>query len=342
MRAAGVELLFDNSRTETIGIVQALKYLPLFLYRYNAFRIKLLEKKPDLLVLVDFGFFNTRLLETASKHGIKCVYYFPPSSWRRKLGRPDALVRSDCRVITPFPWSEKILSGRGLKARYPGHPLTDIAKPSVTEKEYREEFSVSSRSAGFLPGSRKFEIDMHLPPFFGTLRLLREKHPDMTFVFAATPERADHVAKRLKAEFGNYEDLGIRLAAGRTYDVMAYSDVLFTCSGTATLEAGLIGTPMIIVYRGTGMMRFEYFFRKHSLKHDIGLPNIVLEKQVCKEFLGKAVVPEALFGEAERLLSDPELYAEKKKELAGIKRMLGPAGVVERAADAFVDLVKDY
>ncbi|MBO4547602.1 MAG: hypothetical protein J5758_00110 [Abditibacteriota bacterium] len=344
MRAAGADIICDMSALGTIGVFQTLKYLPRFLYRYNSFRRLITRKKPDLLVLVDFGFFNTRLAMAAAKQGIRCLYYFPPSSWRRNPARPSALIRADCSVITPFPWSAEKLAGYGLRVKYPGHPLVDLVRPDVSREEYLSRYSASGETIGFLAGSRSFEIDCHLPVFFDAVRLLRERRPGLTFVFAATPEKADYMRGRLAREFGDYEAAGVRLAAGDTYNVMAYSTLLCSCSGTATLEAGILGTPMLIVYRGTAVMRLEYALRKSSLAipgGHIGMPNIVLDRSVCTELLACEVTGAAICGEALRLLDSPEALAEMRASLEKIREVLGPEGVTGRAADYAAAFLKD-
>ncbi|MBR4749626.1 MAG: hypothetical protein IK083_08680 [Abditibacteriota bacterium] len=344
MRAAGADIIYDMSEMGTIGVFQTLKYLPRFLYRYYSFRRMITRKKPDLLVLVDFGFFNTRLAMSAAKQGIRCLYYFPPSSWRRRPSRPSALIRADCSVITPFPWSAEILAGYGLRVRYPGHPLVDLVRPDLSREEYGSRYHTEGESIGFLAGSRNFEIDCHLPVFFEAVRLLRARRPDICCVFAATPEKADYIRGRLVREFGDYEAAGVRLAVGDTYNVMAHSALLCSCSGTATLEAGILGTPMLIVYRGTAVMRLEYSLRKSRLGlpgGHIGMPNIVLDRSVCRELLACEVTGSAICEEAMRLLESPEAMAEMRASLGEIREILGPEGVTVRAAECFAELIKD-
>ncbi|MBQ9357965.1 MAG: hypothetical protein IJT95_00280, partial [Abditibacteriota bacterium] len=276
----------------------------------------------------------------AWKGGVKCIYYFPPSSWRKTLRKPATLQKCGCSVITPFPWSRDNLAACGIRALYPGHPLVDLAKPSLGREEYLRKYSLSEGSVGFLAGSRPFEINSLLPVYFGAIRLLRQRFPRLEYVFAATPERAAYIEGRLRAEFGEPAAAGIRVAVDDTYNVMAHSRLLCSCSGTATLEAAIMGTPMVILYKGNAAMRLEYALRRSHVPEYIGLPNIVLDRGVCAELLSDAATPEALAAEAGRLLSDEAALEEMRRSLGGVKSILGPEGSLDRAADCFLELIR--
>jgi len=336
MKDAGVDILFDTSGFGTIGVVQALKLLPGCIYFYNKFKNKLLKDKPDLLVCVDFGFFNTRIAQVAHKANIPVIYYFPPASWKRDLKHADALVAAKCKVITIFPWSEKVLQNFGLEAKYVGHPLIDIAKPTLSKEDFYLENNLSQEDnlLGFLLGSRKFEIDMHIKDYANTIKALYIKNPNYKFLVASTQTHHNYIVKRLK-RFLTDEYKNVRVICQETYNIMAYSNFLFCCSGTATLEAAIIGTPMAIIYKGTKLMQMEYEFRKKTTPTLIGMPNIIKDHPIIIELIGKFVTPVNMISAYEYSMEYNNCIKEKLKE---VKDILGEPNVISRIADTFAEM----
>ncbi|MCE5199868.1 hypothetical protein LLG39_12930, partial [bacterium] len=251
MRDAGVDIAVDMTGGGTIGISETLKTLPAVAAKYLRMRAELLSRRPDLFVPIDFGAFNIRLGQVAHREGIPVVYYFPPSSWRKRPKNAARLLACGGKVVTPFPWSAQLLSSSGVDARFVGHPLVDIVKPSCTREEFLNdlELSPSLPTIGLLPGSRSHELSEHLPIMIECARIMHRKLGGAQFVIGAASKAGkirDRVACIAKPD-GNFPQ--IRVVEGRTYDCMAHSNLLITKSGTATLEAAVLGTPMVIIYR---------------------------------------------------------------------------------------------
>lgn len=337
MREVGVDTILDTSKMGTIGVFETLKLIPSFIYQYNCFKKAILDVKPDLLVPVDFGFFNSRLAMSIAKDDIPILYYFPPSSWRRTLKNADVLKESKAKVITPFPWSAEILKSFGIEAGYVGHPLVDIARPNKSFAEFAGENDIDTDfTIGFLAGSRSFEIDSHIELYCNVIKRLNCVYPKAVFLIGATKEYSGYISSLLDRYLDS--KCCVRLITGDTYNVMAHSRFLCCCSGTATLEAGIIGTPMAIIYRGTKIMRMEYELRKHRVNHFIGLPNIVLDEYVCPEILGKYATQDRLYDIINSYLTDDIKYFKMKEKLLSIKDILGGENVIPRVADLFINM----
>ena len=338
MTEAGVRIPINMAGGGTIGIVESLRSLPSVYLKYLRMRRMLLTQRPDLFIPIDFGAFNVRLAQIAHRSGIKVVYYFPPSSWRRRLKNAAMLMACGGKVVTPFPWSAELLSGAGVDARFVGHPLVDIVKPTMPRDEFLREIGLSESlpTIGLLPGSRAHEIREHLPVMVACAEILYGDLHNVQFVIGAA-WGADSIRSRIEHS-GEVDFPKIAVVERRTYDCMAASDLLITASGTATLEAAILGVPMMIVYRGSSAMRLEYLLRKAILEDFIGMPNIIADRGVCPEMINDDVTPEKLADVAKSLLTDSARLARMKDDLRGIRAQLGESGAVERAARAVLEL----
>lgn len=354
LRDAGVDVAVDMSGSGTIGIAATLKASPKIAVEYFHMRSLLLNRRPDLFVPIDFGAFNIRLGQIAHANGIPVVYYFPPSSWRRRPRNASKLLACGGKVITPFPWSAELLCKAGVDARFVGHPLLDIVQPSCSREDFLRELGLSESlpTIGLLPGSRAHEMREHVPVMLRCAEILHRELGGAQFVIGAA-WGADRMRKDIERCFGISDVRGadshvrsesrngspvIKVVENRTYDCMAASDLLITASGTATLEAAILGVPMLIVYRGTAIMRFEYNLRKSSLEDFIGMPNIVADRGVCPELLNEDVTAEKVAGIALSLLNDEERLNRMRRELGEVASRLGTTGAVDRAAQAVLEL----
>lgn len=356
LREAGVELVADFSWASAIGIAESLKLAPRLLREIDKLKKVFIERRPDVFVPVDFGAFNVRLGKFVREQGIPSVYYFPPGSWRRRPRDHSGLVAAADKIITPFPWSQDILRESGADAVFLGHPMLDRVAPKRTREKFLKglDLKEEARIVGLLPGSRPHEIENILPVMLKAASQISEAVPGLiAYVMPASSEaavkrmadimvrvvsRAQRERMRREAE-PDLDDGGddlltqYRVVHDATYDVMAHSDLIITCSGTATLEAAIIGTPMIIVYRGSRIMKAEYLFRKGILEDFIGMPNIIAGREICPELLGNQASPEAIAKLAADFLETPEELEKMKVELRSARKILGEPGGTSRAAE---------
>lgn len=182
MRQAGVELVADSSSWSAIGVVEALGVVPKLLRAMHGLKAYLAKNPPDLLILIDFGFFNLRLAKHVAG-SLKVLYYFPPGSWRKNATYPDLAGKVD-RVVTPFSWSEASLRDQGFHVHYFGHPLLDVVHPALGRVAFCNEYGLDAnrRIVGMLPGSRNQEIAYNLPALAVVGARMLKTHPDLQFV----------------------------------------------------------------------------------------------------------------------------------------------------------------
>lgn len=332
----GMQLLYDSSRWGAVGVIEALRIAPALWLAQQDLKRRLAQEPPDLLVLVDFGAFNVPLAKWAKARGMKVFYYFPPGSWRRHLPRrSDLPACTDC-IVTPFPWSAELLRQAGANAHFVGHPLLDRVHPSLSEEEFCKRLDLNPQSVriGLLPGSRRQEIRSLLPVMRRAAELLAQREPQAQFVLALAPSVQDNQVQRIFAE----SPVRWRMTREMTYDVMAYSHLLWCCSGTATLEAAILGTPMLILYRVSRLMELEYYLRKRSLHLTfVGLPNLIAQRSICPELLQHATTPQNIVDHSLQLWPGTEAYRLQREALQEVKSVLGEPGATERAVHLLLD-----
>jgi lipid-A-disaccharide synthase len=309
----------------------------------------LLRTRPDVLVLIDFGAFNARLAAWARLQGLKVFYYFPPGSWRRGPVRhgPRSLSRIADRVATPFPWSATALREAGADAHFVGHPLLDIARPSMSAEEFRHlhQIPAGARIICHLPGSRRHELRYNWPAMREAARRLSVEAPDLAHVLAVAPSvQAGVSEERLGVTHGRRAADGgpaliTRLRSPATvYDALAASDLAITKSGTVTLEAAILGCPMVILYRGSLIQEVEYQLLHRRRIRFIGMPNIILDRAVFPELIQRQASPEGIAAAALPLLMGSAAREETLKALCEVRAVLGEPGAVEKTAELILDL----
>lgn len=335
MAEAGVHLLYDSTHWGAVGVVEALRIAPALWWAQQQLKHRLRENPPHLLLLVDFGAFNVPLAKWAKTRGIKVFYYFPPGSWRRTLSPNSDLPRcTDC-IVTPFPWSAELLRAAGANAYFLGHPLLDRVRCSLSEEQFCQKLQIDQPlRIGILPGSRRQEVQSLL----SVLRRAAEALPvDAVFLVALAPSVEAEVVYRA------FEGSPIRwrLVEGMTYEVMAYSHLLWCCSGTATLEAAILGTPMIILYRGSWLLNLEYRLRKRWLRlTHIGLPNILAQQRICPELIQEEASPPQIVEYTLALLPGTTAYQQQREALQQVKALLGTPGATQRAAQLVRECIR--
>jgi lipid-A-disaccharide synthase len=349
LQDAGVDLLYHTDTLAFMGFTEVLRHLPYLWRVMREVRRFLDRERPDLVVLVDYPGFNLRLAPHARAAGCRVLYYISPQLWAWHEQRVVALARSTDLLACVLPFEPdfyermRTVYGEAPDVRFVGHPLLDVAVAGDPEGLRRELLiPPGAELLALLPGSRRQEIEQLLPAMAGAVALLRDRRPDLFPVLCAAPGvprgiyasilgRAGIVlAPAIPAGSVRSPREGIVAVGGRTYDVMGAARGALVASGTATLETGLFGTPMVIAYR-LNPISWRIGRSRVRVPH-IGLVNLVAGERVVPELLQEKVTPESLAESLGPLLDDGVERERVKTALAGVRQRLGEPGAAERTA----------
>ncbi len=337
MRGAGFDLLLDSSGWSGIGVVDSLERLPHLIGRMRALTAHLLAEPPDLLVPVDFGAFNVRLLRRIrARLACPVLYYFPPRSWSREANY-ESLAELVDRVATPFSWSEDRLRAAGIQGTWVGHPVIDRILPLDAQELalLRAKLgAVPGRMlVGLLPGSRAMEIRCSGREMLAAARIIADERDDVDFLLSVAPSVPEEALREQVARHRLQER--VSLTHGLSTIVQA-SDLAIVTSGTATLEAAAAGCPMLIIYRGTRLMVLEKWLRRFAQPF-IGMPNILANREVVPELIHLEAEATALAERALGLLADQKKMRGMREDLLELRGRLGAPGVSDRVARLCLD-----
>ncbi len=333
----GMKLLYPAHSLSVVGITEVFVKLRTILKALRGLKRSLEREKPDLVILIDFPEFNLRLAKIAHRRGIPVVYYISPQIWAWRPQRIKLIARVVKKMIVLFPFELPLYETAGVDVEWVGHPLLDIVKPTLPKEKAFQEFGLDPkrRTVGLLPGSRIHEIERLLPPLLASAHLLQKEIPDLQFVVPLAPG----ISKTILSSQMENISFPVRVVEGFTYDVMNVSELLITASGTATLEAAIVGKPMIIIYK---VSLPSYWVGRALIRVDhIGLVNLVAEKEIAPELIQKDVNPERIADEASRILRDPILSRKMAESMGEVRRKLGEPGAAQRAAQIVVSLLHD-
>jgi len=332
MREAGVELLADSSEVAVVGISEVVRRLPRVWRVYRRLADEAARRRPALAILVDFPDFNLRLAHRLHAAGIRCVYFISPQVWAWRPGRVRLIKRLVERVLCIFPFEEPFYRDAGVPVDFVGDPLVDMVKPTMDRAAFcaRHKLDAAKPIVALLPGSRVSELRHHLPLLADTcIRILRDA--PCQFAIARAPGLPEE-------EFtGIAEHLSAKVVSGATHDALAACDCAIVASGTATVEAALLGTPMVVVYRVSGATAF--IARRLVRTPHFAMVNLIAGRRVVPEFIQDEFTPQAVAGVVRHLLDSPANREEMKQGLAEVRARLGPGGAIARAADILTGMI---
>lgn len=328
MKEAGVDIVYDIKDLGYIGIVEIVKALPKFFKLRDYLEQIMIERRPDVLVCIDYPGFNMRLMKVAHKLGIPVVYYIAPTIWAWHNSRGKDIKKYVTKVASIFPFEAKAYEEYDCDVDFVGNPLVDIVKPSMTFDEAMSYFKgdVNKRRILLMPGSRKQEVTGLLGDMLEGISLVaKEKEKLQIFLPRAHTIDRDF----LESIIAKY-DVAVEITEGYNYDLMQICDVAIAASGTATLETALMNLPTILVYR---VAPLTYVFAKYFVGiKTVGLPNIMAGRNIIPELIQDEANPKRIAEEALRLLQDESAYRQMKEDLQMVKDGLGEPGAVERVA----------
>lgn len=337
MAEAGVELVADYHEVAVVGIAEVLHKIPTVIGVQRRLAREAIRRGAKLAILVDSPGTHLGVARRVKNAGIPVGYFIGPQIWAWRPGRVRVVRRLVKRMVVIFPFEEAIYREAGVPVSFVGHPLVDIVRATKSREQFASEHGLDARrpTVALLPGSRRSEIERNFPEILDAcVRLASAKNAiaGIQFVHAAAPG--------LGAAFWDAfsrPNLPLKRVEGATYDALNAADCAIVASGTATVEAALAGTPMVVVYRvapATAMVM------RHMLRTPvIGMVNLIAQRRVAPELVQDGFTPEAVEREIRHLLESPAAREEAKAALAEVRAKMGPGGAIERAADIFAAML---
>jgi lipid-A-disaccharide synthase len=333
MKAEGMEVVVHISEMSFMGFVEVVKNIGTVRRVSEQMKLLLDERKPDVVVLIDYPGFNLRFAKQAAARSIPVLYYISPQVWAWHGSRVKEMRKTITKMKVILPFEEAIYRNEGIDVEFVGHPLAEVLKTRRTKEQFFKEFGLDPRKKllAVLPGSRLQEIHHIFPEALNAAaRIVQDGQVQAAVGIAPNLGLAPFAEYRLN-------ELGVTAIEGGTHDLMAYADAAIVTSGTATLETGWFGTPMVIVYRTSPI---TYLIGRMVIQVPfIGLVNIVA---------GKKLVPELIQGdcsaaEIERtirpMLFDEAANAAVRSGLLSIASLLGGPGASGKVAHSILELV---
>ena len=337
LRQAGVHLLADSSNWGAIGVLAAIPRLPAAYSARLSVQREWQASPPAAAVLIDCGPFNLPLARIARRLGIPTIYYMPPGSWSR---RPRSLQLRDLVnvVAAPFPWTRDLLAGGHARVEWVGHPAVESVRPTMTPEVAYAHYGLDPNRpvVALAPGSRAQEVRHLLPALVEAATALANRHPGLQFLVPVAPA----VDREQITSCFRRAGLIPTLLEGMEYNALQLAQAAAVCSGTATLEFACLRLPMVVVYRASSAVALQWAVRvRRTSQRFIALPNIVANREVVPELLGRAASPDGIAAAVSAYLSDPEARARTRRDLDEVVAALGGPGASDRTAALVLETI---
>ncbi len=335
MKDAGVELMANSDDMAVVGLTEVAGKLGMILGVMRRMKQALKERKPALLILIDYPDFNLLLGKAAKKSGVRIFYYISPQIWAWRKGRISKIRKIVDKMAVILPFEEQFYRQADMDVTFVGHPLLDVVKKKYPRPEALQKFKLREgiTTVGLLPGSRQGEVARLLPVMLKAAGILMRSGPPVQFILPL----ADGLDRESVDAMIRRESVPVSVVLNDIYDVIGVSDIAVVASGTATLETALLGTAMVIIYK-VSPLSYRIGAKIISVTH-IGLANLIAGKTIVPELIQKDANPDRIAAEVMGILGDEARMLGIKKELNRIREKLGSPGASERAARLACDLL---
>ncbi len=343
MAAAGCEIVVDAKELAVVGITEIVSRLPRILELYRKLIRAADEKRPALVVVIDSPAFNWRVARQMRRRGVPVVYYVCPQFWAWRQGRVKLLRKYVDKALVIFPFEEKFYRDRGVDATFVGHPLADLPAPDISREQFAVQYGLdlAKQWIAILPGSRRKEFRLNLPAIIDAVRLLGKDFQFLLPVASTLDSKwvhdqlffYSHVAKKKIGPF-------IALTSDARASLY-HSRAGIVASGTATVEAALMGTPFVMVYR-VSPLTYALGRPRVKIPH-FAMVNLIAEQEVVPELVQDKFTAQNIVGEMKKIIPDGEMRSRMIEGLAMVKGRLsqgsGGAHPSERAAEIILGMI---
>lgn len=339
MRAAGVDLILDSRELGVIGVAEIARVLARAYQGYRKLVRAARQRNASGIVLIDWPDFNLRLAKRLHNDGFKIIYYISPQVWAWKRYRIKTIRKNVDRMLVILPFEVDFYRERGIAADYVGHPLAETVRVTATREEFCQRASLKPASPilALLPGSRRKEVHYHLPPMLDAAsRLLRSPAcNDLQIVVPVAPT----IDRGQIADIVNAANIAVSLVEHDAINALGHSSCAVVASGTATVEAALLGVPMVIIYRGSEV---NYrIIRPMIHLETFGMANLIAGRRIVPELIQGDVTGERIAAEIISIMSNAERLGQMKSDLAAVKDRITAGGLEasQRAAKLIIDTI---
>ncbi len=335
MKEAGMNVLYHIKKMAFLGFAEVVKHLP-FIRQVQRELLDVIRKENiKYVVLIDYPGFNLNFAKKLKLIGTKVIYYISPQIWAWGGGRIKKIKKLVDKMIVVFPFEEDLYKSHDVSVELVGHPLIRRMNEYkfLSRKELLDKFNLPDKEILLvMPGSREHEVEKIFPEVIRAAEKLADEF-DMQVIAACSSNIDKNMLYRLSPskKFTVIKDF--------TYDLMKYAKLGIIKSGTSTLEAGIFGLPMVIVYK-TSLL--TYIIGKNLVRVDnIGMANIISGEKVVPELIQKDVNKETIYSECRKILADRSLYDKIKSKLELLREKLSSAGTSRSAADIIYALLNE-
>ncbi|MGD1006163.1 MAG: lipid-A-disaccharide synthase [Ignavibacteriaceae bacterium] len=336
MSAAGMNIIHHINQMAFLGFAEILKHLP-FIKRVQKDLINIIVNKGiKTVVLIDYPGFNLSIAKKLKPMGIKIIYYISPQVWAWGAGRIKKIKKLIDKMLVVFPFEEELYKRAGMEAEFVGHPLLDRINEYnfLTKDELYKKFNLDAGKEILLilPGSRLHEVEKMFPECISAAEKVADEF-NLQIVVACSPNIEENFLETISGS------LDYTIIKGYTYDLMKYAKIGIVKSGTSTLEAGLLGLPMVIVYKTSYL---TYLIGKNLVKlNNIGMANIVAGENIAVELIQDMANIDSIYNECKKILLDDHLLNSIKLKLNILKGKLGTKGASRRAAKSIYSILNE-
>ncbi len=333
MQSAGVRPIIDMRSIAVVGLVEVLRHIPRILGQFRKLAGAILTERPEIAILTDAPDFHLPLARRLRRQGVPVVYLIAPQAWAWRQGRVRAMRATLRRLLCIFPFEQEFFESRGVPTTYIGHPLGRLIQPSMDRAAFCAKLGIEpgARVLALLPGSRHGEVDRHIPVLIEAVRQIRARalitESPITPILALPPGFGWETAtfsERIRAA-------SIKVIEGFTWDVLAQAELALAKSGTVTVEAALLGVPMVTFYRVNAL---SWIGGRWLVRGPFAMPNLVAGRRIVPELIQWEMTPERIAAEAIRLLDHEAERGAMREGLAEVAgKLRSDRDPLEVAAD---------